>query len=210
VAAIDLTSLDAAREFLGLQTAETELDEVLEATITRCSRELANEFEREFAPPVTAATRTLQFQPHPYGASWLVNLAPWDLRSVTSVIVDQGLTTQLTLTSSQWELAWHDRRTQTYLALELRDVLPDTNRRRRTLTVAGDWGLSEVPEDIELGCLLYVKTVMRLDVPAFGTSPALELLGSDDMAGENRRNPFPSGIPNRVLGLLSHYRRLGT
>jgi hypothetical protein len=61
---------------------------------------------------------------------------------------------------------------RTYLALELRDVLPDTNRRRRTLTVTGDWGLSEIPEDLELGCLLYVKTIMRLDVQAFASHGA--------------------------------------
>lgn len=206
MSAIDLTSLDAARKFLQLQTTETELDEILEDTITRCSREIANEFEREFAPPVTADPRALQFKPHPCGASRIVNLAPWDLRTVTSVIVDQGLATQQTLTTSQYELTWHDRRTQTYLALELRDVLPDVNRRRRTLTITGDWGLDKIPEDLELGCLLFVKTVMRLDVQAFAsTSMAL----GDDLAGASPGNPFPTGIPHRVLGLLGHYRRLG-
>jgi hypothetical protein len=209
VSAIDLTSLDAARSFLQLQTTETELDEILGETITRCSRELANEFEREFAPPVEDTARTLQFKPHRCGGPLLVNLAPWDLRSAATVVVDSGLVTEQTLTSAQWELAWHDRRTGSYLALELRDVLPDVNRRRRTLTITGDWGLSEIPEDLELGCLLYVKTIMRLDVQAFASTPLVEALGSDPFAGENPRNPFPSGIPNRVLGLLDHYRRLG-
>jgi hypothetical protein len=192
VAATDLCGLDDVRKHLQRQTGATEQDDVLEALITRLSRAIARDVGRELAPAADNKTRTLEFDPR----HRLVPVAPWDLRAVTAVLVDQGLATEQTLTADQWRLTVHDPDFGLWRALELPYVHPVSTWRTRRLTITGDWGFAEVPDEAAQACISAVTMYVRGEVQAFGGALQPNSLGE----GVNDDELLPPGL----RGLVKH------
>ena len=201
MAAGDLTTLDAARERLQLQVDATELDLVTEATITAASQAIRwSPYGREFAPAVTAEARdfTLASCGH-------LDLAPYDLRTVTTVVVNPGDADQATIAAADYRLGPVPAKHGVYTRLELSRTLvlptPSTAWGSLRVRITGNWGFESVPPDIEQACLLYVVALIRGEVQAFGSALQPNSFGE----GVNDAEAFPPG----VRGLLIPYMRMG-
>jgi hypothetical protein len=191
MSAIDLTTLDAVREHLQLSPdSETEQDQVIASLITRYSVVIARYCQREFAPAQAAATRLIELD----GEFRLQSLAPFDARAVTSVVLDDGLTTERTLDTNEWRLALLHQPYGVWQAIRL--SRPPWGS---TLTLTGDWGFAEIPADVEQACILTVVSALRQDVQAFGGPLQPNSFGD----GVNASEALPPG----VRGALAPYVR---
>ena len=198
MSAIDLTDLAAVRRHLQrLDPSADEQDEVIGDLITAYSRLIIGNY-REFAPAAEAADRTIEIDP----LEWLHPLAPYDCRAATAVVLDQGKTTERTLIGEEWTLAKYDPEHGVWKAIELHACIGYAPLRSgHTLTITGDWGFSEIPEDAELACRLAVVMALRGDVQAFGSALQPNSFGE----GLNDDQALPPG----VRGLLRRFRRGG-
>lgn len=196
MAAIDLCTLEQVRSRATLQTQEVEQDSVIANMITEASRAIIHHCGREFAPAVTAVTRSYAFD------SWTCLAAfnsPWDLRTATTVTVDVGQSTEKVLTATQYQLALADDEYGTYGGIEFDGSLSGTKWRKRRLTVVGNWGFSTIPEDVRSACVLTVLAALRGEILSFGGPIQPNSIG----VGANDPIAFPPG----VRGLLTPFRR---
>lgn len=191
MAAIDLTTLDKVRKHLQLVDGdETEQDELIEDLITATSRHIAAAKEREFAPAETAGVRVIELDE----GYRLQSLAPYDCRALTTVILDDGLPTERTLEATEYRLALRDSANGVWKAIRL--CRPACGQ---TLTLTGDWGFEEIPEDAARACVLAVANVVRGDVQAFGSAIQPNSLGDDVNADQ--------ALPPGIRGLLKRFDR---
>jgi hypothetical protein len=200
MAAGDLVTLDAARDFLQFSDDAVELDGPLQDTITRASLAITRStYGREFTP-TTSTARVFEWD----GCSRRVSLAPYDLRTATSVVMDSDSTSPTTLAATSYRLAPVPASFGVYTRLELAYDLslpaPSVSWTRRRVQVTGDWGFAAVPADVQQACLLYVAAVIRRDVQAFGSALQPNSFGE----GINEPEAFPPG----VRGLLAPYMRM--
>lgn len=200
MAAGDLVTLEQAREFLQLQDDATELDPVTEDTISRASAAIRwSAFGREFTPS-TAAARDFLWD----GYCLDLDLAPYDLRTVTSIVVDPDDGSPTTLTAAQYRLrpipATHGVYTKVKLSATLSVPTPGPAFDDRVVRITGDWGFASVPGDVQHACLMYIAAVVRGEVQAFGSALQPNSFGE----GVNDSEAFPPG----VRGLLFPYMRM--
>ena len=190
---IDLTTLSAVRSFMQINAADTEQDAEMSRLITRASQEIIREFEREFAPATASAAREFEYD----GDGWL-NLAPYDLRSVSLVRIDTDSSPVTTLTTDEYRLFPYPNPHGVFTDLRLQVWGGSPTRfRNRRVEITGAWGFATVPSDVEHWCIITVATWIRRDAAAFSTTFRLE----DD------RLERPEALPAAVRAGLGHYRR---
>lgn len=185
----DLTTLAAVRELLQKETSrDFAQDSLLRRMITQASVMLPRELGREFVA-IDDATRVFSY----HGSGW-INVAPYDLRAVTAISYDADGTTPVELTSTGWRLRGQTG-DDTYRDVRLVDYVNDraTAADSQTVEITGDWGFAEVPDDVERGVEITVKTWLR-EGAAFTSD------------GDLIRFERVGRIPQDVLDGLSHYR----
>lgn len=187
----DLTTVAAIREYLQKDGADTAQDPVVASLITRASAQITSWCEREFAPATTNETRT-----YVYGGHGLVDLAPYDVRTVSQIVLDTDTTSPITLDPTQYRLRPKPL-VGGYHLLQIYGYGEGTYGERE-LEITGDWGFETIPADVEHACIITVVTWLRRDVQAFSSTFSLD----------EGREEIPEALPAQVLGALGRWRRI--
>jgi hypothetical protein len=200
MAAGDLTTLTAVRQFMQTPTGDTGSDAVAAALITRASQLIMRWVDRRVAPldtsdtvriiPVAGAARTRDL--------WVGDLsaAPTTIR-----LLDSDAQTQVTAVASADRLLLPLDRSSTD-PIEVIRFLPAVGGLSPGwyAEVTGKWGWPVVPADIEHACIITVVTWLRRGVQAL-TAPAAE--------GVTPVEDRPSGLPVEAEAVLRRYRTPG-
>lgn len=199
MADIDLATVPEVRRFLQKPTADVNQDQIISELITRASRAIMTYLGREILPTQVASHAFI------YRGGRRLNLAPYVVQSVTSVVMDTDTTSPSTLATSEFSLRPMPARNGVYRWLRIPyggnqwvgpDIPGEREFAQREVTVTGLWGYSEVPEDVKHWCIVTVAEWMRLHVQAFST-----VLNID--TGQLER---PESLPSAVRAGLRHYR----
>ena len=207
MAAGDLTTRAAVQTFL--ESTDTSRNDAIDAAITNASAAITRYCAREFTA-TASATRTFDVDPTetrgPLGP-YLVDLAPYDLRTVTTAHLHYGTADEIAMTSADYLLLPENGTGGTYTGLLIRrsvdvkagDRLADFGSAQ--LRLAGAWGFSSVPTDVAYACILTVASWLRRDVPALEA-------GLDDPRMMLPDQPMGRRIPGAALALLQPFRRV--
>lgn len=188
-AANALCTLAQVREYLQRPATSTEQDDAITDLIDRASKMILNFTGREFAPATTSDTRTFVYE-----GNGQLDLAPYDLRSVTSLSIDVETTSPTALTAGTdffFRPKPNPDGTYTWLT-----GLPARSADSE-VSITGAWGFSSVPADVEDSCIKTVALWLRRDVSAFTTTFNI----AEDRAER------PESLPSAVRAALWHYRR---
>lgn len=191
----DLCTLANVKDYL--QKTDSNFDTILQSLITRASAVIENYAMREFADKGTL-TRTFQQD------GSLVDLLPYDLRSVTTVTVDPvGAAT--VITSSQYALRPLSKTMLgTYIQLRTSAYTSLYSERRSSfgsseISVTGSWGAATTPLPVVQACVVTVGLWFRREIAARGNA------ASDwDIDGVDLR---PLSMPGAAQRLVDPYRR---
>jgi len=207
VAAGDLTTREAVQTFL--ESTDSSRNSAIDAAITNASAAITRYCAREFTATASAA-RTFSVVPTetrgPLGA-YRVDLAPFDLRTVTSAHLHYSTPDQITLTTADYLLTPENGTGGTYTEMLIRKATAvETGDRfgnfgTAQVRIAGAWGFASVPTDVAYACILTVAGWLRRDVPSLEA-------GLDDPRMVLPDQPMGRRIPGAALALLSPYRRV--
>ena len=206
MAAGDLTTRGAVQTFL--ESTDSSRNDAIDSAITNASAAISRYCAREFTA-TASATRTFSVVPletaGPLGP-YRVDLAPYDLRTITTAHLHHGTPDAITLTSADYLLRPENGTGGTYTELLIRkSVSVQTGDRfanfgTAQLRIAGAWGFATVPTDVAYACILTVAGWLRRDVPALEA-------GLDDPRMMLPDQPMGRRIPGAALALLNPYRR---
>lgn len=197
MAAQDLTTLTAVRRFLQKSGTDTSQDTEISQLITRASDAIMRYCQREFKSTASAGTaRKFEYRGQGY-----LDLAPYDLQSVTLIRLDPDLASPYTVGSNEYRLYPVHTPQGVYTAIRLDPVLAYTASRwlYRICEVTGTWGFPSVPSEVEHATILTVNNWLKLDVTAYES-----VLSTDENELER-----PAGIPSRARNLLLPFVRTG-
>lgn len=194
-----LTSLESFREHAQISdAADTAQDALIETLIDSVSHHIMLYTNREFVPPGTAqVTRVFR-----YNGGGVLDLAPYDARSVSQVRIDTDTTSPTTLSSDQYRTAPVTCPDGVYTHLHLLGVnVPVSTVEHypmyRVVEVTGVWGFAAVPKNVELAANITIQYILRTTSQFMGD----EFDGTAGMAGAR------IAIPGAARDLLSPYRR---
>jgi hypothetical protein len=194
-----LTSLASFREHAQISDAtDTAQDALIETLIDSVSHAILIYTSREFVPPGTQpVARSFR-----YNGGGVLELSPYDLRSVTQVRVDTDTNNPRTLDASEYRLAPLPAPDGVYQQLHLRTVRvgPTTTEQfpvYRVVEVTGVWGFQAVPKNVELAANITLQYVLR-------TTSQFMSDEFDQTAGLAGARVI---IPGAARDLLASYRR---
>ena len=165
-----------------------------------------NEVDREFAPATASATRRFRVD------GLTINLAPYDLRTVTSMSLNPETASPatLTVTTDYQLLPIGGTSGGTFTSVRLSGLLASLFQSSTVfafgyalLDVNGAWGFSSVPADVNRACVVTVGSWLRKDVSQLIATGEFEM-------GAGLAPQFPSTmeIPNAAKRLLGPFYRL--
>lgn len=205
----DLTTLAAVRTRLELPAADTSRDTLISALITSASDAIMREVDREFAPATSGTPTTRRRRIYPtkrVDGSLYVDLAPYDLRSVTTMTLhpEESSPTVLTATTD-YILGPPEAPLGVYTYVLLRNTLTLSSTLLNRfgfayLDIAGQWGFASVPSDVAEACIDAVTSWLRRDTVSFGF---------DESEGRGLA-PLRQGtysLPTAALKKLAPFRR---
>lgn len=168
--AVDLTTLAEVKTHLEISNSDTARDTMIVALIPAASRAIMGRCQRELAPRTASATRRFQV------TSRVVDLAPYDLRTVSSVTLDPAGAATVLVADVDYALAGYRAYTGTYLLLSLARGLAWQSTHydsfgHSVVDVAGAWGAwdtDDVPEDIRRACAVTVGSWVDRAVAQYG------------------------------------------
>ncbi len=202
----DLCSLADVRASLEIPGSDTSRDSLISTLITAASTAIMNETDREFAPVTASATRRFKV------AGLTVNLAPYDLRTVTAVTLNpEGTSPSVLNVTTDYQLQPIGAPSGTYTSIAFSGLLASLFSSQTVFSfgyalvdIAGAWGFATVPTDVNRACVVTVGSWLRKDVSALIAS------GELDMTGGGLAPAFPSTmeIPNAAKQLLAQFYRL--
>jgi hypothetical protein len=208
MAAGDLCSLSDVRLALEMPAADTSRDSYCSALIAIYSQAIINEVNREFAPVTgsvgTPTTRRFRLE----AGQYRMDLDPYDLQTVTSVVANPESASPVTLTETdQYILQPITKPDGVFTSVEFSRMLAtmysSTTMVRygfAMVDVSGVWGFPSVPAQVKQACILAVTSAMRRDVSAFG----MDVDEAMQLATE-RSSSY--GLPPASRRLLNSYRR---
>jgi hypothetical protein len=199
-----LCSMDDVKEYLELTTDDS--DDVILTSVVAASSILPERYQREFVGP-TGGTRTFQLR------SRLLDLAPYDLRSATSVTLHPEEVAQTLTANSDYELrpVGGARLGGTYLHIAL------SPRLNLSSTVAREFGFARLQVIGNWGCFstgavdASVKRAAVITAAAWTDRAISEYALAGEEPREVRPDRFSSyGVPSAAHAILSMWGRLGT
>ena len=196
MAATDLTSLDAVRRFIQKQTVDVNQDTVIGEMITHASGLIIRDTEREFRPKTDTPTARV----FNYPGGGLLDLAPYDARTVTQVRHSFDAATWATLGTEDWRLYPYPPQDGVHTGLEINPISWSTSSARwrdRLIEVTGTWGWETVPTEAEMACKVTVAIWLRANVQAFSSTFNI----TED------RVERPEALPSQVKGMLGQLNR---
>lgn len=205
MASQDLVTITEVREHLKIATAETDRNALLATLITAASDAIMAHTQRELCPQTNAAARSFRWE------GGALDLAPYDLRSVTSIVMDTDGTNpaNTTLTADDYRLLPIPTKHGVYTHVEFRGYAvrggtsAHTYRPSRQVTITGNWGwydTANVPTNIKMACKITVGHWERKFSQYFAGAHAGDL--DDGRFGA-------IALPSAALFLLDPYRRIG-
>lgn len=176
-------------------------DDLVQTFITAASSVIPNRYQREFAPVGTAA-RMFRVD------GSLVDLAPFDLRSATTVTLHPEQASPSVIAASGYALLPLNGSlggTYLYLRLGASVGLPSSFADEfgfAQLEVVGTWGMAAVPADVSRAAALTVSSWLDRAIAEYG------IQGLDD--GQSLRPDPPRGwpIPFAAHQILRPYERV--
>lgn len=193
----DLISLADAKEALGVKADSTGRDDVISAAITAASDLITREYEREFTATADATRRFAVRD------DW-VDLAPYDLRTITTVTLDPDDTATALTEGTDYQTHPFPQRDGVATAIELLTTTRPVVTGRLIIEIEGSWGFASVPEPVARACVETVRAITRADPGGWSA-----------VAGTDGRpmDPSPQGtyaIPAAARRWLDPYRRFVT
>lgn len=176
--------------------ADSTQDVLIGSFITSASVAIMGRIEREFAPATTGLTRTFEW---PWEGEFL-SLAPYDLRSVTSISVDTDQPSPISLSVDEYRLWPRPSRDGTFMAVRLRPFSSAIGRvmwGNRQVQITGNWGFQEIPADVGHAAALTVVHWLNVNSAVFRAP--------DD--NPDGYAPPKRGIPPEAWDLLSRFKR---
>lgn len=187
--------------------SSTARDTLIQTLITPASVEMMKYAERQFAPATASATNrfTIDLDQNPDGG-WIADLAPYDIRTVTSVTLHPEATSPTTVTAADYALEPIGNFDGVYYKLRLSPYLSMISAfsmrfGEAQVDITGAWGFAAVPVDVKRLCVLTVKAWMRQN-PAAYAFPDMQ-----PMEQVQPESPATFMLPGAVLAGLSHYKR---
>ena len=201
----DLCTLADVRQALELPASDTTRDNLIQSLITDLSRAIMREYDREFAPVTAAATRRFQV---PAGSLFL-DLAPYDLRTVSSLTINPEASGGTALTAiTDWQLMPVTSPQGPYQGLRFSNRLTSLHVSQTAqdygytlVDIAGAWGFGSVPPDVKRACVIAVQSALRRDLTE------LAIAGIEEAQMIAPEGPATHAIPAASRRLLAPYRR---
>lgn len=194
-----LTDLESFREHAQISDAtDTAQDALIETLIESVTHAIMVYTSREFVPPGTDPVARV-FR---YNGGGVLDLSPYDVRSVSQVRVDTDTANPTTLDASEYRLAPLPCPDGVYQQLHLRSVTvgPTTTEQfpvYRVVEVTGIWGFVAVPKNVQLAANITIQYVLRTTSQYMSD----EFDTTAGMAGAR------IVIPGAARDLLAPYRR---
>lgn len=196
----DLCTTADVKNAAGISTSA---DDALIATlISAASSAIGAYCQRELAAVAGTPTRRVEAR------SRVVDLAPYDLRSATTVTLHPTATSPTTLTTSEW--LGHATADGTYTTLTLGasvSLASDTwdEFGVALLDITGTWGVATTPTDVARACALTAASWLDRAVDAYAAQVSIDTPGGARLA-----TGVGAAIPAAARRLLDPYRRLTT
>lgn len=201
MALVDFCTRQNVKDQLEITNAAS--DTLIDALITAASRAINNRYDRELTPKTAAATRRFEVR------SRLVDLAPYDLRTVTAVTLSPQDASPTTLAENVGYTllpVGGSQPTGTSLLLRIaKDVRIETSFADRfgyeLIDVAGAWGAwdtADIQEDVRRAAILTVGSWLDRAVAEYGVQ------GADDP-----RQIRPSRFAGWAIPFAAHALLMG-
>lgn len=205
MAAQDLCSLADVRASLEIPTADTNRDTLIQTLITAASEAIMNETDREFAPATASATRRFRLD------DLSLNLAPYDLRTVTTLTLNPETSSPINLNATtDYQPLPIGSPSGTFTSVRFSSLLTALYASQTVFSfgyalcdINGAWGFSSVPLDVNRACVITVGAWLRKDVSQLFASGELDIGG-----GLAPTFPTTLEIPNSAIALLQPFYRL--
>lgn len=185
-----LCEISEVREHLQIKATDRNPDDVLGRIITAASAAISAYCDREFTP-TSSATRIFKVTDH------VVDLAPYDLRTVTTMQLHPEESSPTTLTANaDYALEPLPSPTGTYTRVRLYEGLSfhstfATRFGFARLSIAGAWGMASIPEDVRYAAKQQAADWYRSHVSvysqAFNPEAGVELERPEALAFSVRR-----------------------
>jgi hypothetical protein len=188
-----LVELEEVRDAMELREDATELDDQIRALIPKLSQRIMYEIEREVAPPSTAVQRTFSM------CGRILDVSPYDLRSVSSLVVDPARTARVMTANLDYKLLpVGGDRWGVYTEIEFgRHV--DLSAYTYTFAevdvqITGNWGFASIPQIAKDACIDAIKARLRI-------SSARGSYVDSEMEGQPSVGPM-YGLPPSTRNIL--------
>lgn len=202
MAAVDYITSAELKAYMGVDSSDTSYATDAATMITAASRALNDYLQREITPSDAGPTlRRVDFRPGEY----VVDLAPWDLRSCTLVQLHPEASSPQTLSAdTDYVLEPIEADDGVYQQIHLSGyLLPVSDRLfrfgRMQLGITGAWGMSAVPDLLKRACAVAAQAWLQ-PIYAAAYTP------------DDPREVRPGGaatfeLPLAALRLANGYRR---
>jgi hypothetical protein len=196
----DLTSSANVKTQMQVESGDTDLDAEITAMIPVASLAIMDYCGREFITAASGSTAR-SFR---YNGRGVLDLSPYDVRSVTRVRIDTDTSNPSTLDSDQYRLMpVGGGRDAVYHSLQLRNLSPaaadsgaDWRAMRVVEVTSAAWGFSAVPTPVIRACDITVAALIRSTGQHMG-----------DELGIDTVEPSRVAIPGVAKRLLDPYRK---
>jgi hypothetical protein len=161
-----IVELAEVRQSMETKDADTDLDDQILRLIPVAHAKVADFAQREFVP-TTAATRKFPV------SGRLVNLAPFDLRTVTTLTLDPDGSPVVLVAHTDYELLpINTGRYGVYTEIRLSNwistaTVKQQNFGRADVSVLGNWGFATVPAVVKEAAIIAVRSWLRRDLATY-------------------------------------------
>ena len=192
----DLCTVAQVRAARQTVASDTSQDVLVQDYITDASVLLMAEFEQEWAPTTASAARVFEY---PWRGE-ILDLAPYALRTVTSVVVDSDQGAGITISTDEWRLEPKPPKDAVYTAIRLRPFSAALGKnvwRDREVTITGAWGYATIPLEAKRAGVLTVIHWLNINTAT---------VAFDDDTMDSYQPP-KRGIPNEAREMLRRFKR---